>query len=559
MIAMLAQLYIENVAVIEKTLVAFGKNLNVLTGETGAGKSILIDSVNAVLGERVSRDLVRTGVKSARVSAVFEDLSPECVQKAQELGFEPEEGSLIFQRDITAEGKSTCRINGCPATVSSLRELGRCLLSIHGQHENYELLSSELHRSYVDRMGVDPAALSQYQTVFYQLETVRKKLNGLVTDTSQKARRMDLLQYQIQELEDAGIRPGEREELGEQRRIYQNSEKISESLGKALQILSGEEDGIGVVSALREATDFISVSAQYIPEAQNISERVQSCMYDLEDCLEEIRILADKTEYDPQELEAIEDRLDLLYRLSMKYGSTEEEMLEFLSACQEEMKTIEFSDELYAQLSAQEEQLLNQAKTLADTLSVQRRKAGELLSRRVQEELRFLNMPSVEFISNQTQCELSETGCDKIEFLISTNPGESPKPLSKIASGGELSRIMLAIKTVLAEFDSIGSMVFDEIDTGISGNAAYKVGLKLREVGKHRQVICVTHSAQIAALANSHYKIEKHVENGRTFTCVSQLDEEQRVEELARIMGGNEITPLLRQNCAEMLKQAKNA
>lgn len=555
---MLSQLYIEHVAVIEKACVDFHKGLMVLTGETGAGKSILIDSVNAVLGERTSRELIRTGNKNARILALFENIPSGCAEKAKSFGYEPEDGTLLLQRDISSEGKSVCRINGKPATVSILREIGRGLLSIHGQHENYELLSSELHREYVDRLGVEEELLQKYKQVFGDLKSVEKKLSEMITDESEKARRIDLLRYQIQELEEAQIQPGEREELAEQRTLYQNSEKISSSLETAFQILSGTEETDGVVSFLQTASNAVEAAAQYVPDLKELAERMQSLVYDLEDCEEELRSFADKTEFDPRELESIEDRLDLLYRLGMKYGATEEEMLAYLEECSKELETIEFSEEIIAELLKKKKSLEENAWKLAEEISSQRMQAGKILSKRIQEELRFLNMPAVEFLPRQTRCELTESGCDKIEFLISTNPGEAPRPLVKIASGGELSRIMLAIKTVLAEFDPVGTMVFDEIDTGISGSAAQKVGLKLKEVSKYQQVICVTHSAQIAALADVHYLIEKHVSEGRTYTDVHPLDESQRIEELARIMGGEHITELMRQNSAEMLHNAKS-
>ncbi len=555
---MLSQLYIENIAVIEKAVIDLHEGLNVLTGETGAGKSILIDSINAVLGERTSRDLVRTGSKGARVSALFSELSPETLSKIQEMGYDGEEESILLQRDISPEGKSICRINGRPATAAILREIGSSLLSIHGQHENYELLSPDLHMAYIDRMNADNSLLNEYQNVYFQWTEICKKLKDMQIDESEKARRMDLLNFQKEELESAQLREGEREELSELRTMYTNSEKISSCLNSALLSLDGDEDTDGAVNRLQMAADAVSDAVRYLPESENLAERLRSLFYDLEDCAAEIRTLIEKTEYDPRELENIEERLDLLYRLGMKYGSTEEEMLSYLQQCREELQNMEFSDEILQKLEEERKTAEENMKTLASRLSEKRKKAGKEFADRVKKELSFLNMPNIEFTAEQKPCDYTSLGCDRIQFLISTNPGEPPKPLAKIASGGELSRIMLAIKTVLAGNDRIGTLIFDEIDTGISGSAAHKVGLKLREVSKHRQVLCVTHSAQIAALADSHFLIEKHVLDGRTYTNVRPLEYAERVQELARIMGGDTITDLMLENSAEMLKMAQN-
>ncbi len=555
---MLSQLYIENIAVIEKASIDLKKGLNVLTGETGAGKSILIDSINAVLGERISRELVRTGSHGARVSALFSELSPELLSKIRELGYDGEEDSILLQRDISPEGKSVCRINGRPATAAILREVGGSLLNIHGQHENYELLSPDLHMAYIDRMEADVSLLSEYQSAYFHWTELQKKIEGMRMDESEKARRMDLLRFQTEELESAQLREGEREELAELRTMYTNSERIASGLTAALLSLDGDEDSDGAVSRLQTAGEAVSDIARYLPEGGELAERLRSLSYDLEDCAGEIRSLFQKAEYDPRELEQIEERLDLLYRLGMKYGSTEEEMLSYLESCREELQNMEFSDELLEKLEQERHEAEMQMRELAARLSEKRRKAGREFAAKVKSELTFLNMPNIEFVVEQKHCEYNSLGCDRIQFLISTNPGEPPKPLAKIASGGELSRIMLAVKTVLAGNDRIGTLIFDEIDTGISGSAAHKVGLKLREVSKHRQVLCVTHSAQIAALADTHFLIEKHVKDGRTYTQVRPLEYEERVRELARIMGGDEITRLMLENSAEMLKMAQN-
>lgn len=556
---MLSQLYIENIAVIEKASIDLKKGLNVLTGETGAGKSILIDSINAVLGERTSRELVRTGSRGARVSALFSSLSPGTLSKIQELGYDTEEDSVLLQRDISPEGKSTCRVNGRPATAAILREIGGNLLSIHGQHENYELLSPDLHMAYIDRMEADTSLLSEYQKAYFHWSELGKKIEDMRIDESEKARRMDLLRFQAEELESAQLRVGEREELSELRTMYTNSEKIVSGLTTALLSLDGDEDTDGAVNRLQTAVDSISDMVRYLPESDALAERLRSISYDLEDCAGEIRALFQKAEYDPRELEEIEERLDLLYRLGMKYGSTEEEMLSYLENCREELQTMEFSDEILQKLEQERTETETRMQKLALRLSERRKKAGREFAAKVKAELTFLNMPNIQFVVEQKHCDYNSLGCDRIQFLISTNPGEPPKPLARIASGGELSRIMLAVKTVLAGNDRIDTLIFDEIDTGISGSAAHKVGLKLREVSKHRQVLCVTHSAQIAALADTHFLIEKHIKDGRTYTQVRPLEYEERVRELARIIGGDEITKLMLENSAEMLKMAQSS
>ena len=555
---MLSELYIENIAVIEKATVRFQQGLNILTGETGAGKSIVIDSIHAVLGERVSRDLVRTGAKAAFVSASFEGLSPAVLEKARELGAEPEEGVLLLQRTLSAEGKSSCRVNGRPAALSVLRELGRMLLSIHGQHDAYELLSPELHLAYVDRMGETAELLASYQSAYREMEQNRHQWEKLQMDEGDKARRIDLLQYQIQELEDAAVQVGEREELTARKTLYQNSGKVSASLEQARLCLEGGEEGGGAVSEVQEAAAALGDAARFFPELQEAADRLDALSYDLQDCRDSLRDYGSRLDYDPAQLEQIEERLDLLYRLGLKYGATEEKMLAYLDNCRAELETISLSEEHMAEYAEAYRAAKKQARALAEELSKRRRKAARDLSARVQEELRFLDMPNVRFEAQQTPGELSPTGADRLQFLVSTNPGEPPKPMAKIASGGELSRIMLALKTVLADRDVVGSMIFDEVDAGVGGSAANKVGRKLKQVSRSRQVICVTHSAQIAAMADTHFQIEKKVSGGRTYTAVRALSEEERQAEVARMIGGSEVTPLTLQNAAEMIRLAQS-
>lgn len=556
---MLTQLYIENIAVIEKASIDFRAGFNVLTGETGAGKSIIIDSINAVLGGRVSREIVRSGAKVARVSALFTDINPRSLRWLEQQGFSSEEEeALLLQREIRPEGKTVCRINGCPATVAMLRELGAGLLHILGQHESYELLSPDRHVEYVDSFGRLEALKGQYQAVYEKLRAVKKEREALLMDETQKARRMDLLRYQIEELEGGEIRPGEQEELIQQRMMFRNSEKIAEAVSLAKGALNGDEDAIGALEEVGSAADSLEEAAEFLPALSGTAQKLRDLEYGLQDCLAEIRDAADSLEYDPGQLEQVEERIDQLYRLSLKYGSTEEEMLAFLENSRKELHSIELSDERAEELAAEYEKYKEEAIQLAKELSSGRRKAAAELVRRVREELSFLDMPNVEFQVEQIRCPLNHWGCDKIQFLLSTNPGEPARPMAKIASGGELSRIMLAIKTVLSGTDDIATMIFDEVDTGISGSAARKVGLKLREVSRNRQVLCVTHLAQIAALGDSHFLISKEVHDQKTFTQVRPLDFEGRKREIARIMGGTEITPLLLQNAEEMLRQREN-
>lgn len=554
---MLSQLYIENIAVIERAELSFHKGLNVLTGETGAGKSIVIDAVHAILGERISKDLVRTGASSALISAVFDNSSPEVAETLERLGYPMEEdGALLIQRTISAEGKSNCRINGRPATVSALKELGVDLIHIHGQNESYDLLSPNLHIQYIDAMGELGGLLARYQEQYRAMRAIREERDALHMDESEKARRIDLLTYQIEELESAQIRIGELQELTEQKNFYQNGEKVAASLMEAQSVLSGDEEVAGAQQALEQAVTSLREAARYFPASEGLAERMQGLVFELEDCAQELRSLVQQTDWDPQQLEEIEERLDLLYRLTRKYGETEEEMLAFLEQAKTELDQITLSEERLAQLDANYREAEEKAIKLAEQLSNERRKAAARFAERVKQELTFLNMPGVRLIVSQERCGLNSMGCDEIQFLISTNLGEPPKPIAKIASGGELSRMMLSIKTVLADKDAIDTLIFDEVDTGVSGSAAQKVGLKLKEVAHSRQVLCITHSAQIAALADEHLLIRKDVHGGRTFTHVDILDFAGRKRELARIIGGVQMTDLTLKSAEEMLSMA---
>lgn len=555
---MLSQLYIENVAVIEKATIEFHKGFNILTGETGAGKSIIIDSMHGILGERTSKDMVRNGAESAFVSGLFTDLTDQAISKLRELGFEPEEdASVLVQRTIQAEGKSTCRINGRPATVSALKELGKTLMNIHGQHESYHLLSPELHIHYIDESGDLNTLVKEYRNVYQELKQIQSEIGAHATDEAEKLRRIDLLTYQIEELEQANLRENEKEELMERKTTMMHAEKIASAITAAKAALDGDESFDGVLSTLTAITASLQDSEQYLPALNPIIQKLHELSYGLEDVSEALREQESQMEFDASELLEIETRLDLLYRLSIKYGQTTEEMLAFLERCRQELSQINHSEETLIQLNETYEILKEKAIQLAKQLSDKRKKTAEQFTKKVKHELQFLNMPGIEFQVEQERVPLNSNGCDKIQFLISVNPGEPAKPIAKIASGGELSRIMLAIQTVLSAHDDLDTMIFDEVDTGISGSAAQKVGLKLHEVSKYAQVICITHLAQIACLADYHLLIQKQVTNHKTYTQVIPLSKEAQTKEIARMIGGEAITPLLLQNAQEMIDSAK--
>lgn len=555
---MLSNLYIENIAVIEKTSIDFKKGLNVMTGETGAGKSIVIDSINAVLGNRTSKELIRTGASSAFVSAEFTDLSEKAIAVIDEAGFELEDGELLIQREISTTGKNKCRINGRPATVSTLKEIGVQLINIHGQHESYELMSPELHISYIDKLAGLENEIEAYQEVYKKYKKLSAELKKATVDESERERKIDLLKYQIDELEDADLRDGEYEELNEQKSVLQNSEKILEAIMSSRALMNGDEESSGVLENLQEINSQLSDISEYMSEVEPINSRIESAIYELEDCLSELTGLTDLVDTDGGSLDSIEERLDLIYTLGKKYGSTIKEMLDFLDKAKKELNALVMYDENREILIKECDKAYKEAEKLAKALSEKRKATSSEFADKVCEEMAFLDMPNVKLVVVQEKCELNSLGCDNIEFLISTNPGEPPKPISKIASGGELSRMMLAVKNVLSDKDDIDTLIFDEVDTGISGSAAQKVGLKLREVSKSRQVLCVTHLAQIAAMGNSHFKISKSVRNEKTFTKVEELDHEGRKQELARIIGGTEMTKASLDYAEEMLRAGKN-
>ena len=557
---MLSLLHIENIAVISQADITFGQGFNVLTGETGAGKSIVIDSIGAIMGERTSRDLIRTGAKSARVSALFRDLP--ALPWFQEQGMGPDEnGELLIERSIQADGKNACRVNGRPLLVTQLRELGQQLVNVHGQHDGQQLLDEECHLGYLDSFGGVQDSLAAFSVAYAQVRELRWERDKLQMDDGEKARRMDTLTYQIEELEKAQLRQGEDEELSQRREVLRNAERLTDAVDGAWQALTGGEDGEGAVSLLMEAENRMSQGGRYSGELQALSEKAAQLRCDADDLAELVRDLRGTLDFYPGELDEIEERLDRLYRLKKKYGGTVEEMLDYLDKCRQELDAIQFSEDRLNRLDKELEKALAQAAKLGRALSDRRHKAADTLAKRIQSELKALDMPKVqfqvEFAPKDAPDGMDATGMDTVRFLMSANVGEALKPINKIASGGELSRIMLALKNVLAETEQVSTLIFDEVDTGVSGRAAVKVAQKLFQVSKGRQVLCVTHLPQIAAMGDVHFSVEKGEADGRTFTRVEQLDRPRRREELARLSGG-QTTAVMLEGAEELLATADN-
>ncbi len=538
---MLTSLYIENIAVIEKTDINFFAGLNILTGETGAGKSIVIDAINAVMGHRTSKEIIRNGADNATVFATFSEINDVVKNKLLENGYSFEDNELIISRTLSLSGKNTCRINGKPANVSFLRELGLNLINIHGQHESYELFSPETHITYIDNLADNNCLLLDYQEAFSEYKKLYKELNDFLNSESNREQRIDILSFQVNELENAAITVGESEALGDERKILMSAEKIVSALHKAKNYLDGSSAS-GAVDILDDAVTALQKASDLNPELEGIFNRLNDLYYELQDVSNDISQAIDDSEQNPYRLEEIEERLDLLNKLSRKYGKTEEDMLAFLENARAELDSLIKFDDKSAELKKKCDEAKAKAQNLADELSKTRSTTARDFESKVKNEMNYLDMPNVELVVSQKRTELKENGQDDIKLLISANPGEEPKPVDKIASGGELSRMMLAIKTVLASTDVIDTLIFDEVDTGVSGSAAQKVGLKLKEVSKSRQVLCVTHQAQIAALADSHFLIKKNVRDGRTFTDINLLDTNGRLSELARILDGVNVT-----------------
>ncbi len=556
---MLSLLHIENIAIIESVDIQFGGGFNVLTGETGAGKSIVIDAIGAVLGERTSRELVRTGAKSALVTAVFTDLPR--LAWLEDNGLGPQEEELLLQREIRGDGKNLCRVNGRPVTVAQLRELGRQLLNIHGQHDGQQLLDPECHLGYLDSFGKTAPLLERYRAAYRSMAELRRRISELEMDEAERSRRVDTLEYQIKELERAELRPGEDEELDARKTLLRSSGKLMEAIQEAQFALSGGEDSQGACDLISEAEGAVRSVARLSPQMEELGEKLSNLRYAADDAAETVRDFADAFDFSPEELDQLESRLDVIYRLKKKYGPTVADMLDYLERCKAELEQIQDADDTIQRLEKELEKAKKEAIKRGEGLSKARKKAAEQLQKRVQEELRQLDMPKVQFITefvpSPGQDGMDDTGMDQVQFLMSANLGEALKPIQKVASGGELARIMLALKNVLAEDDGIGSLVFDEVDTGVSGRAAQKVAEKMADVARRKQVLCVTHLPQIAAMADVHFMVEKGEEKGRTYTRVAWLERQDRVEELARLIGGATVTDVLRGSAAELLDQAE--
>lgn len=553
---MLSNLQIENIAVIKSASIDFENGFNVMTGETGAGKSIVIDSLNAILGERTSRELIRSGADSASVCAEFQNVGDNVKNELEKLGIEKDD-TLIVSRKLTPDGKNVCRINGMPATVSMLKALGVQLVNIHGQLDNQSLLSPETHCSFIDKLAGNGRELNEFKELYSLYIKKENELKSLNTDVNEKNRRLDILNYQIEEIQKADIRPGEKDELTEKLGFLRNAEKVLDLLHTAYAALNGDGEMPGAADVAADAASKLLSAADYSSDFTETANGVNDAAMNLSAYTEELRDKIYSLDYDPNETERAEERLDVIYRLSQKYGDSEEDILAYLENAEKERDALSFSDERAEQLRAETEKAYNEALAAAKKLSEIRIEAGKKFSADVERELAFLDMPSVKFIVNDSVGELYENGIDNIEFLLSANAGEEPRPLSKIASGGELSRIMLAIKCVLSELDDIDTLIFDEIDSGVSGRAALKIAAKMKELSKTHQVICVTHLAQIAAFADEHKLISKEEKDGRTYTCIASLDYNGRKYELARIMGGLTVTQSILNSAEELLSSAE--
>lgn len=554
---MLSSLQIENVAVIQKAEVHFEPGLNVLTGETGAGKSILIDSINAILGNRTSKDLVRTGAAKAVIRAAFEQVPPAVLDKLEQSGYERSE-ALLLSREITAEGKSSCRINGMPATAAVLRELCGGLININGQHDSVGLLNPAHHLGILDDYAQNRTVFQEYYALYRELVRVKRELDALITDEAEKQRKIDLLQYQVQEIEDAGLTAGEEQTLENRRKVLSNASAIRDRLAQSYALLSGSDDAAGAVDLLGEASNAVDAAAQLDPALTAAAGQLLDLYYNAKDVAADLIGRLDTYDTNDAELDEVEQRLDLLYRLKRKYGSTVEDVIAFGQKAREELDNIQHSQQRYDALQAEKLRLYTKAREKAEVLTQTRLKAFEELNTRISGTLDFLNMPGVRMTLRHTRGPLASRGQDSVEFYISTNPGEAPKPLAKIASGGELSRITLAIKNAMADKDAVPTVIYDEIDSGVSGKAAGRIGEVLRQSAQGHQILCITHTAQIAALADCHLLIQKNVSNERTYTEIHPLDENGRVEALARLISGDHVTELSRANAREMLQERKH-
>lgn len=555
---MLSELYIENLAVIEKATIDFSDKLNVFTGETGAGKSILINGINAILGQRVTKDIVRTGTDKAVISALFTDIGDNVLQVLDELGISAEDGQLFLTREIRSDGGSVARVNSRAVNVSVLKAIGETLVTIHGQHDNQILMAPERHIEILDSYAELEALIEDYHSSFRELQTIAKKINKIKTEQSKKEFRMAELADIVEEINALNIHEGEDKEIEAELNISKNAVTISEALYMAKQLLSGDDDTDGAVEMTQRASKSVEGYTDIMTEISPIYDRLSSAAIEMEDISEEIGSLLDSLDIDPKRYDYLNQRSDELRRIMKKYGPELDDVLTTLENSQNELDELSGAEQSLDELNKEKERLLAEVSRKAKALSDHRKKAGERFVSQVTEELEFLNMPKVKLVVQQKTGKLTINGMDSIEFLISANLGEEPKPIAKIASGGELSRIMLALKNVIAEKDSIGTLIFDEIDTGVSGRAAQKIGIKLKQISRLRQVLCVTHLAQMAVMADNHLLIEKNIQGDRTVTTVRTLDHEQRKYEIARIMGGENITELMLENAEQYLKDADN-
>ena len=555
---MLDTLYIENIAVIEKTTICFENGFNIMTGETGAGKSIVIDSINCVMGGRTSKDLIRTGCQKAVVTAEFSQIPQECYKVLSDFGLSyEEEDSLIMSREIHSTGRSSCRINGVPVPLNVLKAISPILINIHGQHESYELISDSRHLGYLDSMGSYQDVLQQYKDEYAKYKNYKKILEENATDEAQRIREADILSYQVEELRNAQLKVGECDELTAEKIKLSNGEKIRSALANTKMLLDGR-DFKGACELADDASSALSSVSNYMPQAEKLAARLTDSYYELRSISEDIEALIDEADIDPYRLNEIEERLDLLYKLKRKYGDSEEEMLEFLDKSEKRLFQLENYENTLKQAQKDYDSALEKVSKLAKILTDKRIETGKIFKEEVERELAFLNMKGVKIEVSVEKSSLTEKGWDKVEFLISSNPGEPPKPVSKIASGGELSRMMLAIKTVLSKNDITGTLIFDEVDTGISGSASQKVGMKLKQVSENKQVICITHQPQIAALADVHFLIKKSTDGERTYTKVDKLDDESRIQSLAALIGGAEVGTTALKHAKKLIEDGKS-
>ena len=547
---MLSLLHIENIAVIECADISFDKGFNILTGETGAGKSIVIDAISAILGERAYRDMIRTGTDKASVRAIFTDVPELAWFEENGVPYDPE---TVISREVHIDGKNVCRVNGSLVNVTILRKLGMQLIDIHGQHDSASLFDEDNHLMFLDAFANSRELLAAYSEKYIAVSELEKEIQRMTMDEGEKLRRMETLRYQIEEIAKANLQAGEDDALEQRRKVLQNAEKLSDGINTAVECLYGGDDTDGAASLLAEAERELARLSRFTDAFSALHEKVADLMYQVQDVADEVRYARDDMSYSADELERIEERLDVIHRLRRKYGVSCADILEYMEKAQKELDEIEFADDHLERLKKKQQKANKEAWDAAESLRQCRKQAADVLAKRILDELAQLDMPKVQFACNFTETQLSANGADAVAFYMSANAGEEPKPLSKVASGGELARIMLAMKNVLAEQDQVATLIFDEVDTGVSGRAAQRVAEKLRSVAKNKQVLCVTHLPQLAALADTHLLIAKEVRDGRTYTNVTPLDIEGRKWELARIIGGTNITETTLKSAEEML------